>query len=148
MQVSAGSLSSAEDSLCQLLLQPELDVLLLKANSNNGHSIPGSKQLATQVAAQAQLLDVTVAGAMRTAYGDAFTAKALHLLPTFYNNSALGRLADALEAGKANGTAERAASPSPQSDGLGVYDNLSATDAAHLFLQRVLYRINRLNLFW
>lgn len=28
------------------------------------------------------------------------------------------------------------------------YDQLEGSDAAHLFLQRVLYRINRLNLFW
>lgn len=32
--------------------------------------------------------------------------------------------------------------------GAGVYNELNEVDAAHLFLQRILYRINRLNLFW
>ncbi len=118
-QPQAVSYTEAEATLLRLLDLPDLDTQLRAARGSSSALNDATK------------LVTTVAFALETAYGAQHAQMGMPHLPL---------VPSVLPADKGvKGSKGEEAGP---------YAELSDFDSAHLFLQRVLYRINRLNLFW
>jgi uncharacterized transporter YbjL len=108
------------------------------------------------VALQAIVVEMACAAAMVHAYGRQHATQGLPLLTTGMSAGSLASAAVAAASADALTSQEGLAASinstedmDTESTALGsVYSQLPDADAAHLFIQRVLYRINRLCLFW
>ncbi|KAL6753525.1 iron-containing redox enzyme-domain containing protein [Haematococcus lacustris] len=127
--LSAYECEQAEAALEALLATPDLDLRVA----------PHSPMFDAQAAAQAVQLERACAVAMLCAYGPHHAALGLPLLP-----SSRGAAPDAVDPAAGTGHSQEAGTGKEG----GPYTGLSAADAAHQFVHRTLYRLNRLNLFW
>lgn len=141
----------AEAQLTALLSTPDLDL----------RTEPVSPLFDPHVAATAAALGRAVASAMCTAYGPGFAARGAAYLPESARSvfsadsstaAAEARTSSCPQPEEQPEEQEQEADEGVSSQGMqqlvAAYARLSTTDAAHLFLQRLLYRLNRLNLFW
>ncbi len=135
--VTAQPPTDAENALCSLLATPDLDQQMQRALASvqrrgDSAGVAAAAEGAEDVLAQALRLERGVAAALRAAYGPQHARRGVEMLPAL---AAVG-------GGQPGGDDEAPAETEDDEDAGG------RREAAHLLLQRTLYRINRLCLFW